>query len=74
MTLKSKSGFLIHKQIIDPNDPQQRWIPVVWTHDPKRFFTKDLKRVNTASHNLFDSMFESVLQDITFLISRLSFT
>ena len=41
MTLKSKSGFLIHKQIIDPNDPQQRWIPVVWTHDPKRFFTKD---------------------------------
>ena len=38
MTLKSKSGFLIHEQIIDPNDP-------------KRFFTKDPERVNTGSRN-----------------------
>ena len=65
--VKSKSGSLIRKwifhffpkiqkRIIDPNDPQRRWIlwiisknRILKIHDPKRFFATDPKRVNTAT-------------------------
>ena len=49
----------IQKQIIDPNDPQWRWILWImskaryfgYNNDPKRFFTTEPNIVNIASSN-----------------------
>ena len=63
----------IQKRIIDPNDPQQRWIlriishRILWIHDPTRFFTTD----PTASGDRLETIFEMHTSDVCLHCSSL---